>query len=395
MLKLSLVFTAAFLTSVSLGDAQELRTALIPQDVVSHVMSLSPTVAASHCRVSSLRGYLSQRPPARVRGYNSRMDNAASVEGARTLERMTSDFSRAAAFAFVSRDAAAKRDILDFLVHLARANAFTDTTVCVRGGQLLSSCTEWTRPDGADLSTMKDFSAVQMAISSMQRGYYLAAANFQTSERAADHQIVQNWFNVFNGRMKRPTDVYFGLQMGWYWPSIDIAVAQRGSSAGRSTAGRLARGFNKLVLNDGSMRDRTTRGDRALWYHNSSINELVHSLEMIRATGASIPASLERKLHVAVNLFVRSVGDHSVIDPWARQAVNARYTPNRQNWPRDWQNTSWGGSWWHIYAYRYPERPEAQWLRRAVRPNSGSAFADQEIGVGVGCIYNAASAARR
>lgn len=391
------VLFCAALIAVSAGSAmaQELRTALIPQDVVARVMSLEPATAAGFCsRPSALRGYLGQQPPVRVRGYNSRMDNVASVEGARTLERMASDFSQAAAYGFVSRDSGAKTEMLDFLTHLARTGAFTDTESCVRGGQLLPSCTEWTRDDGTDLSAMKDFTAVQMAVSSMQRGYYLAAADFQTAERAADHQTIQNWFNVFNARMKRPTDVYFGLQMGWHWPSVDAAAAQRGAASARSAATSLGRGLDRLVLSDGSLRDRTTRGDRALWYHNSALNEIVHSMEMMRATGARIPASLEQKLHVAVNLFIRSVNDHSVIDPWASQAQNARYTPNRQDWPRDWQNSSSGGSWWHIYAYRYPDRPEGQWLRASVRPNAGSARADQEIGVAVGCIYNAANAAR-
>ncbi len=390
------IFTALFLLSSSLEIyAQASRSALLPADVVARVMSIPPARAAKFCqKPASLKHYLGKRPPSRVLGYNSRMDNGASVEGARALENMTRDISRVAAYAFIARDARTKSEMLDVLSHWARSGAFTATKSCTRNGKFLKGCTEWTRPDGRDLSSMKDFSTVQMAISSMQRGYYLGAADFQVKERASDHAAIQAWFEIFNKRMKNPNSVYFGLQMGWYWPEIDERAAKGGPGKARGTAKKMGSGLERLMLRDGSMKDRTTRGDRALWYHNSAINETVHSMELMRATGVKVPVAMEDKLHRAVNLFARSVSDYSVIDPWARKAHNARYKPNFQDWSRNWQNNSWGGSWWHIYPYRYPDRPESRWLEATVSDRAGSAFADEEIGVGLGCTYNAAKATR-
>lgn len=157
--------------AAGMAGAQDLRSAVIPKDVAARVMAMPAASAARFRRKpNSLGAQLSQRPPARVRGFNSRMDDTGSVEGARVLEPMTADLSEAAAYAFVSRDAGTKSEIVNLLAHLARAGALADTRSRVRGGEPLSSCTEWTRSDGRDASAVKDISPVQMAAASMQRG---------------------------------------------------------------------------------------------------------------------------------------------------------------------------------------------------------------------------------
>lgn len=238
---------------------------------------------------------------------------------------------------------------------------------------------------------MKDFSTVQMAVSALQRAYWLAAAGHRTQDRAADHAAIRDWFAFFDKRMKSPTSVYFGLGVGWHWPAVDVAAARRGPAGARNAAGRTVRGLGKLFLADGSIRDITTRGNRALHYHSSALNETLVSLEMMRAAGGRVPSELESKLHEAVRLFIAGVRDPGALDPWAKEAHNAIYRPGQQEFDRAWWNRGFAGSWWHIYIYRYPERPEAKWLRAAAGPTSGSARADEQVGVALGCIYRAAA----
>jgi hypothetical protein len=328
--------------------------------------------------------------PQAIRGYNSRMDNTRSVPGAQLLNDFVADMSGAAAHAAATGDARAKDQILDALANWARQGALTQTRICTSGGNLDSRCTEWTRPDGQDPSAMKDFSAVQMSAAALRRAYLVAARSHARQERAADHAAIERWFGTFDDRMKRPTSVYFGLGLGWYWPAIDAAVMEGRTSRAKSLADKAVRDAGKLIDGDGSIAERTTRGDRALHYHSSALNEIVVTMEMQRALGGRPPRGLEDRLHRAVNLFIRATQDHAVLDPWARQAHNATFRPGRQDWSRNWVHNSWGSSWWHIYAYRYPDRPEAQWIARAISPRSGSARTDEEVGVALGCVYRGA-----
>lgn len=366
------------------------RSALVPADVRA-ALSATGKAGARFCAPRGLGRLLSARPPSRISGYNSRMDNADRVPGARQLNQMVLDLSATAAWAFVSGDTRARDEIVSLLAHLARSRAYEATAVCVRGGQLVESCTEWTRPDGQDPSRMKDFSTVQMAVSAMQRAYWLAAAGHRPQDRAADHAAIRTWFAVFDKRMKSPTSVYFGLGVGWHWPAIDVAAARRGPAGARSLAGKTVRGLDKLFRDDGSIRDITTRGNRALHYHSSALNETLVSMEMLRAAGGTVPPNLEARLHKAVRLFIAAVQDHGALDPWASEAHNAIYTAGRQEFDSNWPGRGFAGSWWHIYMFRYPDRPEAKWLRAAAGPTSGSARADEQVGVALGCIYRAAA----
>jgi hypothetical protein len=179
---------------------------------------------------------------------------------------------------------------------------------------------------------MKDFSAVQMSAAALRRAYLVAARSHARQERAADHAAIERWFGTFDDRMKRPTSVYFGLGLGWYWPAIDAAVMEGRTSRAKSLADKAVREAGKLIEGDGSIAERTTRGDRALHYHSSALNEIVVTMEMQRALGGRPPRGLEDRLHRAVNLFIRATQDHAVLDPWAREAHNATFRPGRQDW---------------------------------------------------------------
>lgn len=371
---------------------------LVPMDVISQAASLPPERILDLCRANTdqdLRVLVSTPIPTRVYGYNSRMDNRERVEGAVELDSLTTAISRLSVVALATENASLERQTIAGLARWADANAFLETRNCVQGGNLDDSCTEWTRDDGQDLSAKKDHSSVQMAIAAIQAGYFSSLADTASQAMPDEHQSITSWLEEFQGRMKRPTNVYFGLQMGWWWPAVNRQWAEGDYGQAQASMRRLIEGLDDLVLADGSMRDRTTRGDRSLWYHNSAINETIHSIEMARAAGVNVPPELENRLHAAVTLFLEALDDYSVLDQWAQQRTNASYIGGTQDWSSTWQNNTWGGSWWHIYPYRYPAHPNSSRLRSLVPTSARSAYTDQEIGLGVGCLYNAAAEARR
>ena len=57
------------------------------------------------------------------------------------------------------------------------------------------------------------------------------------------------------------------------------------------------------MLQDGSLKDRTTRGDKALHYHNEAMSEVIITLELARKFGVATPKSLNERIEKAVNDF--------------------------------------------------------------------------------------------
>jgi len=118
----------------------------------------------------------------------------------------------------------------------------------------------------------------------------------------------------------------------------------------------------------------------------------VVSLEIMRATGFEIPEDLETALHSAVRLFLSAINDYSVLDRWDSQAHNAVFRPGEQDWRLNhWQHSKFGGSWLHIYPYRYPDNVNSEVLKQEIGTSASSATTDTDLGVGVGCLYNLAN----
>jgi hypothetical protein len=239
---------------------------------------------------------------------------------------------------------------------------------------------------------MKDATHSTFLMAGLIRTYLAMLSSHETAALDAEHSAINRWIgNGFAPRLKRPTSVYFGLNMGWYWPSINADFAADRQKQGRAKLSKLQNGIDQLMHSDGSITDRTTRGDRALWYHYTSIGEIVMSLEMMRAADVPIRSSVEEKLHRAVALFLRTLDDHSVIHPWAQKQHNSTYKSGVQDW-KDFTLTGgdFGGSWLHIYPYRYPDHPNSAALRKRVIWTAKTATTDIDYGVGVGCVYNLA-----
>ena len=115
------------------------------------------------------------------------------------------------------------------------------------------------------------------------------------------HEIINNWFKFFYNRIKPVDKFYWGNSAGWYFPNISLR--HNNYKEYKSLVQKLIVGSDKWVLDDGSIRDRTSRGDRALWYHHTGLGEAFMIMEIVKAADVLIPKNFEQKLLKAVELF--------------------------------------------------------------------------------------------
>ena len=134
--------------------------------------------------VNRLNDNLKRPIPLRLSGYNSRMDNRINVPHAEQLSLATIDFSHLATIAMGGISETYTEDAMKFtedamklLFYWASGEAFLDTVQCTNSGVLKKECTEWTQPDGQDLSLIKDHGTVQMEMMHLSYGYYMSLAN--------------------------------------------------------------------------------------------------------------------------------------------------------------------------------------------------------------------------
>jgi hypothetical protein len=387
--------TKSVAASPAAGVLSSKARILLPVDVLVDIANAPEGAGNKYCNRLAGNSDLELEPVMKISGFTSRMNDVAdTLPNVRPLERFVGAFGAHSVLALATKDEARKADMVRLLAKWANANALLDTISCVRdNGDLITTgkCTEWRKSDGSDLSGMKDATFVTFLGAGMIRAYYVALADADPIGLAAEHAAIAAWINKFSKRLKRPEDVYFGLNMGWYWPSIINDLATGNADRARQRLARVQDGLISQINSDGSIKDRTTRGDRALWYHFTSINEIVVSMEMMRAAGMVPSEKLEKLLHGAVQLFVSAVADpDNFMDPWARDNTRARYQ-GKQNWDRIfWFNGDMAGSWIFMYQYRYPGTDLTKELAALVRPTSKIATVDNDIGLGLGCLYNMA-----
>ena len=257
------------------------------------------------------------------------MDNRKEVEGAIQTDEFVLRMTEAFTDAWISGSDEKRQKVLDALYAWAEADALTQTKPCAKNGRLLSSCSEWTQPDGQDPSDKKDHSTAQMHMMHLAYGYYLTLADFNTDD--PKHKKIQSWINKFFKWNKKPSSVYIGLDLGWYWPGVLRGTLENAPNYSSWNPKKLltnaTSALNKVVLEDGSIKERTTRGNKALWYHHTGLIETIITLEMARKHGIRIPPSLGKRIERAGEIFIKGFEDHSYMDKWAKVAHNSVFTP--------------------------------------------------------------------
>jgi len=369
---------------------------IVPNDVMTAFQNAAPSVKAKHCSAKNDYPYqelanLAQQPPKRLLGYNSRMDNRKDVPGAVETDLFVLRLTETFTDSWVSGSDEKRQKVLDALYAWAKADALTLTKPCAKDGYLLDSCTEWTQDDGQDLSDSKDHSTVQMHMMHIAYGYYFTLADYKADD--PKHAVIQNWINTFFKWNKRPTDVYIGLDLGWYWPAILQGALENESELSewhpKTLLTKAVRELDKVVLEDGSIKDRTTRGNKSLWYHHTGLIETIVTLEMARNYNVEIPESLEQRIEKAGEIFIRGFEDHSYMDKWASKAHNSVFNPGEQDF-RDNLDIPNGNAWFYIFSYRYPNADFTRQLDKILNQYPRNGRQDGYIGFGLGCIYAAA-----
>ncbi len=184
------------------------------------------------------------------------MENKTVMQGE---DLFVLNFSRLATSVISQRNEVDAELALKALYYWANGNAFLETVQCTKSGILDDKkCTEWTQPNGQDLSLIKDHGTVQMHMMHLSYGYYMTLSAYNKSDPR--HLVIQKWFNSFFKRNKSPNKAYFGMDHGWFWPEIIQNQLQGKSSV--KLVKKLLNQLDQEVFNDGSIKDRTTRGNR-------------------------------------------------------------------------------------------------------------------------------------
>jgi hypothetical protein len=318
------------------------------------------------------------------------MDNESSVEGVHSRQ-VRDKYLESITYAMVSEDLELKEKLFDKLYDWASEDALSATMQCYsnanKGQDILPACEgEWSDPDGQDLAPIKDATLVLELVMSLNYVYKLYFSDYQPKDER--HKVIKGWFESFYHRIKPAEDFFFGNFAGFYFPNIAIQHSQNKNY--KSMVKKMVKGLDEWTLADGSMKDRTTRGNRALWYHHSAIGEAFIIMEIARTANVEIPTNLEKKLLKAVELFHDAYLDHSVIEPWAKKANNSQASNGHQEFGNSLlDGVSTLSAWFNIFQMRYPEHRTAKWLNQELTSKSESLKIAGTTGVTLGCIHQA------
>lgn len=364
----------------------------VPYDVWQSYDNASHEMRAEICgyaaRYSKALDLVPNPIPKRVKGLNSRMDNARSVEGFIELDEFVRRLPKFVARAHANGAEDHLSSALAALDLVAEAQGWVETKSCTKDGYYSECEPAWKQKDGQDLAESMDFSSVQVRIMHLFYMYKaLLSDDFSEDTRLKN---IDAWFDVFIQRNKRVSDVYFGLDLGWHWPAF-AALYETDKQEAARLASKMIKELDMLVLDDGSLKDRTIRGNRALWYHYEAIGETFISIEIARNLGVEIPPVLEEKLLKSVEIFINGFEDPSTLDKWASKAHNSIYKPGEQKFNNTLASLRWANSWFYIFQYRYPQHPASNKLKSYLKGAKDSLVTDGMVGLGLGCIYEVAN----
>ena len=389
-----ILFVLGLLITNQVASKQLSKSPFIPDDVYEQFNQLPKDHKMKTCGFdnyypawSSIDKDLSFK----IKGYNSRMDNWREVEGHYSRD-VNYDYSAAITFAMVSEDEETKERLFEKLYQWAKSKRLTETKQCYTNNPnkpILKECEgEWSDPDGQDIAPIKDSTvAVQIALA-LNYSYNLFFVDYKVDDPR--HDTIKDWFSFFYKRVKPARDFYWGNSIGWYMPNIFIKHQQNKKYT--KMVKKIVKGANKWTLNDGSFKDRTTRGNRALWYHHNGLGEAFMVMEMAYAANVKLPKNFEKKVLLAVELFHKAYLDNSHITKWAKKGHNSQFdenNPDFQKFNTNLDSIDFDAWWFHVMQYRYPDHPTSKFLQKELTSKARSLKTGSTVGFGVGCIYSA------
>lgn len=376
------------------GQLTGLNPALLEIELTNEQKKQIPQCTSKYSISGSLNVLEAMPVIDKVEGFTSRMKGYPPAKNAPEVERFMSEFSKAATLAHMNNDEAAKARLIKILAKWSNEDGLLSTEKCNEhrwGRPNKEVCKTWRNSDGSDLSAKMDATFVTMQMAGLNRNYRMLLRKSNPA-LVSEHKAIDRWLGEeLSKRLENPEEVYFGLNMGWYWPTIDQKILAGNYTDARSKTLKLLSGIENLILDDGSIKDRTTRGDRALWYQFASLGEIMISFEYARSLNVPIPQDLEAKLHKAVELFLNGLDDHTYMAKWAIKRHNSTYDGKTQDWRNSWMTRgNVYTSWVFAYPYYYPHQPNTTRLKKIVPRWSPSATNDFDYGIGLGCLFLAA-----
>ena len=163
--------------------------------------------------------------------------------------------------------------------------------------------------------------------------------------------------------------------------------AKTNSSQSKKLVQKAINQLDTLILEDGSLKDRTTRGNRALWYHHEALGEVLITFEIARYYGISVSQDLQNRIRKSVKIFINGFKDNASMDKWARVGLRSVYRSGEQVFTHDISKLRWANSWFYIFINRNPRDNLSVELLELLSQNYKNANSDGMVGVGLGCIY--------
>ena len=391
-MKKHLIILVLFLVVPNLSFAKQLsKSPFIPDSVLDEFNKLTIEHKSKFCGFNNYKpkkNIINKDLAPKILGYNSRMDNDKMVEGIHS-RNVFKEYADAITYASVTENDEVKEFLFDKLYTWAKNSALSATKQCYTNSKdkpILKDCEgEWSDPNGQDIAPIKD---ATVAVEIVMGLNYIYNLNF-TSYKADDprHKKINQWFKYFYKRIKPVSKFYMGNSAGWFFPNI--ALKHNNNKNYKSLVKKLIKGADKWILKDGSIKDRTTRGNRSLWYHHTGLGEAFMILEIANAANVKLPKNYEKNLLKAAELFQDGFMDNSVLEPWAKKAHNSQASNGVQKFNKNLDGVSFNGPWLHIIQYRYPDHRTSKFLKSKMTTRARSLKSDEIAGIGIGCIYNA------
>ena len=328
--------------------------------------------------------------PNKIKGYNSKKDNAYDVEGYHA-EKVLEEYSKAATFSFITNDKEIKERLFNKLYEWAKDDALLETRQClirnptrtIKEGQCENY---WRDKNGQDPAPLHDDTDAVMIAHNMYQIYHTYFVNFKTKDTR--HETIKSWLKKWEKRTPMHVKFNFGIYMDWAIPNINFKYYQGKEFQG--LVKNLLNNINKNILKDGSIKNRTTRGDRALWYHSSALGEISYAIELAYVNDVKISDELLDKYEKAFNLMVKTLNDNDYIIPWARKSYNSTFdinNPGYQDFQNDLDRYSDNALFLHSLQFRFPDRPVSEYLKNNLSSKAYSLKRDTWIGISLNCVH--------
>jgi len=350
--------------------------------------ALDSTPENLSCQIFRRESDLNQGTAPRVfEGLWSNWQNGQDLVGHDEALNFIDAFGNLTAVAHENDDDRLKRVLLQSLDRWIADDAFTGTKICGRDGE---PCTAWLDSAGYDVSDRQTYNFVLLHVEQVRAIYSYLSDWAATNERDI-HDRTVNWLLFWESAMPQPDEVYFGLGTGFYqWKILQLINSGQIASAQAITE-RLVNGMDALINDDGSIAGRTFRGNRALWYHFTGLNEILATIRLDSEMGTNAVDYIE-KIHKAVDIFLQTLEDPSYILPWASESLNdggdgtqQYFFPDRPNNFDGWYNGSSNATWVYIYMEEFPDHRNTEKLEEIVPLDAVSASMDNQY-FPVGCM---------